>query len=75
MEIRINTFEDLIEFLKTKDLTPTQVNDIVCKSLQCFFIGGNRSKDEMIEALIVHWNKWKHASCRPIFIDLDPLEG
>ena len=67
---RIDTFEDLIQFLKVNDLTPSEVNDIINKALKCFFID-DRPKDEMIEALIIHWNKWKHTKERPIFIDLD----
>ena len=70
MEVRIDTFDELIEFLKTNDLTSKETNDIINKALKCFFID-DRPKDEMIEALIVHWAKWKHTNCRPIFIDLD----
>ena len=75
MEVRIDTFEDLIEFLKTNDLTSEQTNDIIRQSLKCFFID-NRPKDEMIEALIIHWNKWKHAKEKPPFIDFnDPFDS
>jgi hypothetical protein len=73
MEIRIDTFDDLIQFLKANDLTPSEVNEIVNRALKCFVIG-DRSKDEMIESLIVYWAKWKHTDCRPIFIDYDPLQ-
>ena len=73
-QIAINTFEDLIEFLKTNELTPTEVNEIINKALRCFFID-ERPKDEMIEALVIHWNKWKHAKEKPPFIDFkDPLD-
>jgi hypothetical protein len=70
MEVRIDTFDELIEFLKTNDLTPTQANEIINKALKCFFID-DRPKNEMIEALIIHWAKWKHTKERPIFIDFD----
>lgn len=72
-QIQIQTFDELIEFLKTNELTPKETNHIVGQSLKCFFIH-NRPKDEMIEALIIYWNKWKHVKERPIFIDFeDPL--
>jgi len=74
MEVAINTFEDLIEFLKTNDLAPIEANQIINKALKCFFIN-ELSKDEMIGALVIYWNKWKHTKERPIFIDKDPLEG
>jgi hypothetical protein len=72
MEIRIDTFADLIEFLKTNDLTSKETNDIINRALKCFFID-DRPKDEMIEALITYWTKWKHVKERPIFIDFDPI--
>jgi hypothetical protein len=65
----INTFEDLIEFLKTNELTPEETTYIVRHSLKCFLIG-HATKDEIIEALIVHWNKWKHVKEKPLFISL-----
>jgi hypothetical protein len=73
MEVRIDTFDELIEFLKTNDLTPNQANEIINKALKCFFID-DRPKNEMIQALIIHWNKWKHTTERPIFIDYDPFD-
>ena len=73
MEIRIDTFDDLIQFLKTNELTPSEVNEIINRALKCFFID-ERPKDEMIEALVTHWAKWKHVKERPIFIDFDPLD-
>ncbi|MBL4586006.1 MAG: hypothetical protein JKX84_02965 [Flavobacteriales bacterium] len=72
-EVNINTFEDLIEFLKTNDLTPTQTNEIINKALKCFFLT-DLSKDQMIDSLIEYWDKWKHTKERPFFIDIeDPL--
>lgn len=71
-QIAINTFEDLIEFLKSNDLTPKETNDLINMALKCFFID-ERSKDEMIEALIIHWAKWKYTKQRPPFIDYDPI--
>jgi hypothetical protein len=73
MQVRVDTFADLIQFLKSNDLTPKETNDIINKALKCFFID-ERPKDEMIEALVTHWAKWKHVKERPIFIDFDPLD-
>jgi len=63
----INTFEEFIDFLKTNELTPKETNDIIRQAFKCFFLD-DRPKDEMIEALIVHWDKWKHAKEKPPFI-------
>lgn len=74
MEKTIATFDELIEFLKVNDLTPSQVNEIVGKCLRCWFIN-DLTKEQMIEELIGYWNKWNHTTERPLFIDLeDPLD-
>ena len=73
-QIHLNTFDELIEFLKTNELTPKETNDIIRQAFKCFFLD-DRPKDEMIEALIIHWNKWKHTKDKSPFIDLkDPFE-
>jgi len=72
-EVKIETFDELIEFLESNDLTFKEANDVINHALKCFFIY-ERPKDEMIEELIVHWNEWKHTRERPIFIDIDPLD-
>ena len=71
---QINTFEEFIDFLKTNELTPKETNDIIRQAFKCFFLD-DRPKDEMIEALIIHWAKWKHTKDKSPFIDFnDPLE-
>ena len=70
----INTFDELIEFLKANELTSEETIYIVRQSLKCFLIG-HATKDEMIEALIVHWNKWKHVKEKPLFISLADISN
>jgi len=70
MEVQINTFDELIDFLRANDLTPEQVNEIIRLSLKCFYLD-NLTKDEMIDGLIIHWDKYGHQSHRPPFIGLD----
>jgi hypothetical protein len=68
-QIQIQSFDELIEFLKANELTPEETIYIVRHSLKCFIIG-HATKDEIIEALITHWNKWKHVKEKPLFISL-----
>jgi hypothetical protein len=68
-QIQIQTFDELIEFLKANELTPEETTYIVGQALKCFIVG-HASKDEMIKALIIHWNKWKHVKEKPLFISL-----
>ena len=64
---QLNTFEELIEFLKANDLTPKEVNEIIQLQFKAFYIQ-ELTKDEMIEGLVDWWAKWKHAKERPPFI-------
>ena len=66
-QIHLNTFDELIEFLKTNELTPKEVNEIIRLQFKSFYIL-DHTKDEMIEGLIEWWSKWKHTNERPPFI-------
>ncbi len=71
---QINTFDELIDFLRANDLTPEQVNEIIRLSLKCFYLD-NLTKDEMIDGLIIHWDKYGHQADRSPFIGFnDPLD-
>jgi len=65
--IQLNTFEELIEFLRGNDLTPEQVNEIIQLQFKAFYFQ-SLTKDEMIDGLIDWWAKWKHTNERPPFI-------
>ena len=65
--IQLNTFEELIEFLKANDLTPEQVDEIIQSQFKAFYFQ-KLTKDEIIEGLIDWWAKWKDANERPPFI-------
>ena len=67
--IQLNTFDELIEFLKANELTPKETSDIVDGALKCFIVNPP-SKDEMINGLVAYWSKWKHVNEieRPPFV-------
>ena len=65
--IQLNTFDELIEFLKANDLTPEQVDEIIQSQFKAFYFQ-KLTKDEIIEGLIDWWAKWKDANERPPFI-------
>jgi len=67
MEVQINTFDELIDFLRANELTPKEVNEIIRLQFKAFYIL-DHTKDEMIEGLIDYWDKWKHTAERPPFI-------
>jgi hypothetical protein len=71
---QLNTFDELIEFLKANELTPEETSQIVHVALKCFIISPP-PKDEMINGLVAYWSKWKHVNEieRPPFVCFDDI--
>jgi ethanolamine utilization protein EutP (predicted NTPase) len=68
MEIQINNYNDLLEFIKRDDINPKQATEIVCKALNVIAIF-EMTKDEVITATEYHINKFcQTAGERPIFL-------
>lgn len=65
--IQLNTFDELIEFLKANELTPKEVDEIIQLQFKAFYIQ-ELTKDEIIEGLVDWWAKWKDAKERPPFL-------
>ena len=70
MEIRINTFEDLIEVIEKYDLNESQRNELVRLSLKVIVIE-NYNKKELISKLKTFWNKFGNGKEKPIFLGID----
>jgi hypothetical protein len=75
MEILINNHNDLLEFIKRKDIPTKQATEIVCKALNviCLF---ETTKEELLKDTEYYINKFcqNNSSERPIFLgqlDLD----
>lgn len=75
MTIQINSYTELIEFIKRKDINSKQATEIVCKALSliCLF---EMTKDEVIKATEYHINNFSQNenSERPIFLNQRSLE-
>jgi hypothetical protein len=68
-DLIIKNFEEMIQFFKTTNIQPKQMNEVLSVTIHSFFIG-ECSKETMILQLEEYWAKWKHIQERPIFIDL-----
>jgi hypothetical protein len=53
MSITINNYNELLEFIKRKDINSTQATEIVCKALKVIVLF-EMQKDEIIEATEYH---------------------
>lgn len=57
MNITINNYNDLLEFIKREDVNSKQATEVVCKALnvRCFF---GKSKDEVIKVTEYYFNRF-----------------
>ena len=75
MEITINNYNELLEFIKRDDINPKQATEIVCKALKVIAIF-EMTKDEVITTTEYFINKFciNHTGERPIFLGQLDLE-
>jgi hypothetical protein len=67
----VSNFDELITFIRECDLNQKQINEVINNTIHSFYLKDFNSKDELIESLIIFWEKWKDIKERPIFIDVD----
>lgn len=65
----INTFEDMIQFIRENNLSKQQIEQLVRVCTKSIFIDVPDNKEDTIQILVSYWNKWKDAKEQPIFID------
>ncbi len=70
MQIQINNYKELLEFIKRKDINSKQATEIVCKALKVIVLF-DMTKDEVIEATEYHIKTFcqnNNNNERPIFL-------
>jgi len=69
MQIQINNYKELLEFIKRKDINSKQATEIVCKALKVIVLF-DMNKDEVIEATEYHIKTFcqNNNNERPIFL-------
>jgi hypothetical protein len=67
----INTYSQLIEFIRANNLSIKQTNEIITASLNVIVLEDYNTKEDLLKAIETYWNKWKNIKERPIFIGLD----
>ncbi|NDP25875.1 MAG: hypothetical protein GZ087_00385 [Flavobacterium sp.] len=72
MEIKIDSFEDLIHIIENNEFDKKELELLIWHSLNsiAFF----ESKADLIISLNEYWSKWKNANEKPIFIGLESLD-
>ena len=71
--VTINSFTELIDYLRTSDLDSKQTEQVISQGLRVWFIGPH-TKETLIQSLVDYWDEWGNKKERPLFVDLiDPL--
>jgi len=65
--MRINNFNQLIEFFNQPETTVQQIVKITSEGLH-IFMKADTTKEILIQRLIDFWEKWKHTNEKPFFV-------
>ena len=70
MQIVINNYDDLLKFIKRKEVTNKQAAEVVCKALKVLVIF-EMTKEELIKCTEDFINRWciNNIGERPIFLE------
>jgi hypothetical protein len=73
--MEINNFEELLTFLKRKEITSQHINEILIKSIGIYCYAED-DKEEIIRQLQEYWVKFGHLpiSRRPLFLNQKEVE-
>nr|WP_315180435.1 hypothetical protein [uncultured Flavobacterium sp.] len=66
--MNIETFEDLLEFIKTNDVSINDISKLVKETIDLRVMFYD-DKVELINDLELYWRQWNHTSERPLFLD------
>ncbi len=69
MKVQINTFNELIDFIDTSNLSLEQYDTIISKSLYLYIDTSNLSKQNLITELKDYWSNYKNQFEKPLFLD------
>lgn len=71
-EIRLNTFKELVNFMKRQDVTIEQVAEIIHQGFKMIaFVENFKSKDDLIDTFCQVYEKYKNTKEKPIFLGVD----
>lgn len=68
--MEIETFEDLIQFIKTNDISFSEISKLTKESIDLHILFYD-NKQELVEDLELYWQQWNHTTERPVFLGAD----
>jgi hypothetical protein len=69
MKVQINTFNELIDFIETSNLSLEQYATIISNSLSLFIDTKKLTKQNLITKLKDYWSKYKNQLEKPLFLN------
>lgn len=69
--IVINTFNQLIEFIRANNLNVEQSKKLIEPCLNVLIILDYSTTEDLIKVVDAYWKEWKHTIERPLFLGLD----
>ncbi len=69
MNVQINTFNELINFIESSNLTLEQYDTIISKSLYLYIDTKDLSKQNLIMELKEYWSNYNNQLEKPLFLN------
>lgn len=67
MTIQISSFDELMRFIESNDLTPKQLNALIIHSLRVYYFE-EIPKAELIQKLKEYWGQYEDNIEKPLFL-------
>ena len=71
MEIRIQTFNELIEYIHDHKPTPELLCEIVRQAFKTLWINCPNDVDAQVRILSEFWERWQNEEEKPVFLNID----
>lgn len=66
----INTYAQLIEYIRANKLNVSQTNELITNSLNVVILEDYKTTEELLKVVDSYWNKWSHYKGeKPIFLE------
>ena len=70
MKTTINTYAQLIEYIRVNKLNVSQTNELITHGLNVVIMDDYKTTEDLLLVVDIYWNKWRHYEGeRPIFLE------
>jgi hypothetical protein len=70
MKTTINTYAQLIEYIRANKLNVSQTNELITHGLNVVIMDYYKTTEDLLLVVDIYWSKWRHHKGeRPIFLE------